>query len=290
MGVVTAKGHTPVRSRRYGLLVSVFLASLLLLTVQTRGGGTGGASDVVAAFMTPVQGLLVKIHRGAVGIWTTYTDWKGVRRENMALRAEAEGLRVQGLQREETEQENIRLRRLLELRERLPLSVVAGEVVGRESGGWVRAITVNRGRGSGVAQQTPVIVPEGLVGRVVQVRPGASVVQLINDPASTVGAVVQRTRTPGLVEGDAGGVVRFKFMARDGAQVAPGDLIVTSGLGSLFPKGLPVGRVVAIEDKGSALFHFAVVAPAADFARVEEVLLLTGQTTQDIAALFRVDG
>lgn len=279
-----------MRSRRYGLLVSVFLVSLLLLTVQTRGGGTGGTGDVVAALLTPVQGLLVKVHRGALGIWNTYAEWKGVRRENAALRAEAGGLRVQGLQRAETEQENARLRRLLDLRERLPLSALAGEVVGRESGGWVRAITVNRGRGSGVAQQTPVIVPEGLVGRVVQVRPGASVVQLINDPASTVGAVVQRTRTPGLVEGDAGGVVRFKFMARDGAQVAPGDLIVTSGLGSLFPKGLPVGRVVAIEDKGSALFHFAVVAPAADFARVEEVLLLTGQTTQDIAALFRVDG
>ena len=110
MGVVTTKGNAPVRSRRYGLLVSVFLVSLLLLTVQTRGGGSGGASDVVAALMTPVQGLLVKIHRGAVGIWTTYTDWKGVRRENAALRAEAEGLRVQGLQRAETEQENLRLR------------------------------------------------------------------------------------------------------------------------------------------------------------------------------------
>ena len=237
--------------------------------------------------MTPVQGLLVKIHRGALGIWTSYTDWKGCDARTAALRAEAEGLRLQGLQRAETEQENDPTARASStLRERLPLSALAGEVVGRESGGWVRAITVNRGRGSGVAQQTPVIVPEGLVGRVVQVRPGASVVQLINDPASTVGAVVQRTRTPGLVEGDAGGVVRFKFMARDGAQVAPGDLIVTSGLGSLFPKGLPVGRVVAIEDKGSALFHFAVVAPAADFPRVEEVLLLTGQTTQDLAALF----
>jgi len=279
-----------VKSRRYGLLVSVLLVSLLLLTVQTRGGGTGGTGDVVAALLTPVQGLLVKVNRAALGIWTTYTDWKGVRRENAALRAEAEDLRVQGLQRSETEQENSRLRRLLDLRDRLPLSVLAGEVVGRESGGWVRAITVNRGRGSGVVLQTPVIVPDGLLGRVVQVRPGASVVQLINDPASTVGAIVQRTRTPGLVEGDAGGVVRFKFMARDGAQVAPGDVIVTSGLGSLFPKGLPVGRVVTIEDKGSALFHFAVVAPAADFARAEEVLLLTSQTTQDLASMFRIDG
>jgi rod shape-determining protein MreC len=269
--------------------VSVLLVSLLLLTAQVRGGG-GRAGDLVAVVLTPVQSLLVKIHRGAVGLWSSYADWKGVRRDNEALRAEAEELRVRALQHAETERENVRLRRLLELRQRLPLTTLAGEVVGRESGGWVRALTVNRGRGSGVAQQTPVIVPEGLVGRVVQVRPGASVVQLINDPASTVGAVVQRTRTPGLVEGDAGGVVRFKFMARDGAQVARGDHIVTSGLGSLFPKGLPVGRVVAIEDKGSALFHFAIVAPAVDFARVEEVLLLTGQTNQDMTALFGADG
>jgi rod shape-determining protein MreC len=80
--------------------------------------------------------------------------------------------------------------------------------------------------------------------------------------------------------------MRLKFMARDGAQVAPGDLVVTSGLGNLFPKGVPIGRVTRIEDKGSALFHFAVLSPAVDFARVEEVLLLTGQTQQDVAALF----
>jgi rod shape-determining protein MreC len=88
----------------------------------------------------------------------------------------------------------------------------------------------------------------------------------------------------------AAGTVRFKFMAREGAGVAPGDLVVTSGLGNLFPKGLPVGRVVRIEDKGSALFHFAILTPAVDFARVEDVLLLTGQTTQDVAGLFTPDG
>jgi rod shape-determining protein MreC len=225
-----------------------------------------------------------------VGLWTSYTDWKSVRRDNTLLRAEVERLRVSGLQVAETAQENARLRRLLALQERLPLAALAGEIIGRESGGWVRSLTVNRGRGSGIVQQTPVIVPEGLVGRVVQVRAGASVVQLLNDPASAVGAAVQRTRTPGLIEGDAAGAIRFKFMARDGSQVAPGDLVVTSGLGTLFPKGVPIGTVAAIEDKGSALFHFAIVAPAVDFARIEEVLLLTGQTGQDVAALFARGG
>lgn len=275
-----------MRVRRYGILLAVLLVSLLLLTVQTRGGGTGRAGELIALVVTPVQSLLVRVHRGAIGFWANYLDWKLVRRENITLRAENEELRVQALQTGETREENARLRRLLVLKDRLPLATVAGEVIGREAGGWVRSLTINRGRGDGIAQQTPVIVPNGLVGRVVQVHRGAAVVQLLNDPASTVGAVVQRTRTAGLVEGDAGGAVRFKFMARDGATVAPGDLVVTSGLGTLFPKGLPVGRVVRIEDKGSALFHFAVLAPVVDFSRVEEVLLVTGQTTQDVAALF----
>jgi rod shape-determining protein MreC len=268
----------------------VLLVSLFLLTVQTRGGGTGRAGELVTIAVTPIQSLLVRVHRGALNLWANYIDWKSVRRDNAALREENEQLRVQSMQAGETREENARLRRLLVLRDRLPLATVAGEVIGREAGGWVRSLTVNRGRGDGIAQQTPVIVPDGLVGRVVQVHRGAAVIQLLNDPASTVGAVIQRTRTAGLVEGDAGGTVRFKFMARDGASVAPGDLVVTSGLGTLFPKGLPVGRVVKIEDKGSALFHFAVLAPAVDFSRVEEVLLVTGQTTQDVAALFPSEG
>lgn len=274
-----------MKLRRYGILLAVSLACLLLLTAQTRGLGTGRAADAVALVVTPVQYLLVKVHRGALGLWTTYVDWKSVRSENTALRLEGERLRFQALQVEEIRQENARLRRVLELRERLPLAALAGEVVGREEDGWVRALTVNRGRGSGITKQIPVIAPEGLVGRVLQVRAGASVVQLLSDPASTVGGLVQRTRTPGLVEGQTEGTVRLKFMAR-GAQVEVGDLVVTSGVGNLFPKGLPIGRVVAIQDKGSALFHFAVLAPAVDFARIEDVLLLTGQTQQDLASLF----
>lgn len=275
-----------MRVRRYGLLVIVLLVCLVLLTVQTRGGGTGRAADVLSILTTPVQVVLAKIHRSSVALWVGYREWRTSWSENAQLRAENERLRVESLQVADTQAENDRLRRLLGLRQRLPMTTLTSEVIGREGGGWVRSLTINRGAGAGIATQTPVIVPDGLVGRVVRVRPGAAVVQLLNDPASTVGAMVQRTRTPGLVEGDPGGAVRFKYMARDGAGIVVGDVLVTSGQGNVFPKGLPVGRVVAIEDKGSALFHFAVLAPVVDFARVEEVLLLTGQTTQDLAELF----
>ena len=275
-----------MKFRRYALLLGILFTSLFLLTIQTRGGGPTRAADLLALTLNPVQSVLARVHRAALGTWHTFVDWRTVRGENVALRAENERLRIQALQVRETDQENKRLRRLLALRDRLPLTTLTGEIIGRDGGGWARSLTVNRGKSDGIAQQMPVIVPEGLVGRVAQVRAGASVVQLLNDPASTVGAVVQRTRTAGLVEGEPSGGIRFKFMARDGAGVTAGDLIVTSGVGSLFPKGIPVGRISAIEDKGSALFHFAVVAPAVDFARVEEILLLTGQSTQDVAGLF----
>ena len=123
----------------------------------------------------------------------------------------------------------------------------------------------------------------------VEVRSNASIIQLVNDPASTVGATVQRTRTSGIVEGEPRGTTRFKYMARDGAAIEVGDLVVTSGLGGVFPKGIPIGRVESINDRGSALFHYATLTPAVDFGRIEEVLLLTGQTTQDLAAHFSED-
>ena len=100
----------------------MLLVSFLLLTVQTRGGGTGRAGELVAIVLTPVQSLLVRVHRGALGFWANYLDWKSVRRENVVLRGENEQLRVQTLQAGETREENIRLRRLLVLRARLSLN------------------------------------------------------------------------------------------------------------------------------------------------------------------------
>jgi rod shape-determining protein MreC len=272
------------------LLAAVVVVCLGLLTAQTRGTGLGAPGDLVSLLFKPVQVLLVKLHRGALSVWTEYVDWKSARWDNARLRADNERLRVEALAVEETRRENGRLRQLLELRQQLPIATLSSEVIGREGGGWVRSLTVNRGRGDGVAPLAPVIVPEGLVGRVIRVRAGASIVQLLNDPVSTVGALVQRTRTEGLVEGDASGHIRFKFMARDGGGIAVGDLLVTSGAGEVFPRGLPIGRVRSVEDKGSALFHFAVLEPVVDFGRLQEVLLVTGRTTLDLAALFTRGG
>jgi rod shape-determining protein MreC len=279
-----------VKYRKYAVLASVLLISLLLLTLETRGRGQGVSGDLIGRIATPLQVVLSKVHRSTFSLWSAYLDWKTVRSENKRLSEEVERLRVEALQVREAQEENLRLRRLLSLRDRLPLSTLAGEVIGKEWSGWVRSVTVNRGRGDGITRLTPVIVPEGLLGRVVEVRAQAAVIQLLNDPGSAVAATVQRSRAVGVVEGEPGGRIRFKFLARDRGGIQAGDLIVTSGLGDLFPKGLPVGRVTRVEEKGSALFYYAFLAPVVDFARVEEVLLLTGRTSSDLLQHFPLSG
>ena len=278
-----------MKIRRLLVLVSVLVVCLVLLTLQTRGYGAS-AGEAVAFVTTPIQTAIAAIPRAAVGLWSVYVDWKGVRAENRRLRDEIRRLRVEALWVTEATEENRRLRRLLELRNRLPVATLTGEVIAREWGGWVRSLTVNRGRGDDIKRLTAVISPDGLVGRIVEVRAGASIVQVLTDPSSTVGAHSVRARTPGIVEGEPRGTLRFKYMARDGAGLAVDDVIVTSGLGGVFPRGVPIGRVRAIDDRGSALFHYALLAPVVDFARVDEVLLMTGEAMPDLAAFFTAGG
>jgi rod shape-determining protein MreC len=278
-----------VKIRKVVLLGSLVAACLLLLTLQMRGYGSV-ARDVFAVVTTPIQTGLAKASRATFGLWSTYLDWKNVRAENRRLREEVQELRVQGLRVVETDDENRRLRRLLALQEHLPLTTLSGEVIAREWGGWIRSLTVNRGRGDNVPRLTAVISPNGLIGRVVDVRPGVSIVQVLTDPTSTVGAHVLRTRTPGIVEGDPRGTLRFKFMARDGASIQSGDVLVTAGQGGLFPRGIPIGTVRSIDNRGAALFHYAELTPTVDFARVDEVLLVTGDSQRDLTAFFPTGG
>jgi rod shape-determining protein MreC len=268
-------------------LGGTLLLCLLLLTVQARTPSSA-ATVALAALAAPVQTALARVGQFAVGVWTTYRGWRDVRAENERLRDEVARLRIAGLQADETADENRRLRHLLALQERLPLATLATEIIARESGGWVRSLTIARGRQDEVRRLMAVITTGGLVGRVVEVRPATAIVQVLTDPASTVGAHAVSSRTAGIVEGQARGTMRFKFMAREGAALQVGDLVVTSGVGGLTPRGIPIGRIEAIDNRGSALFHYAALTPAVDLSRLEEVLLVTNQgSPPDVTAFFR---
>jgi rod shape-determining protein MreC len=273
-----------VRHRRYGRLLLVLLASFGLLAFQRSRPEGQWLAEGVAAVTAPIQTAFARVHRGALSVWTTYVEWKGLRTDAERLRAEVSALRLRQLRQDELETENGRLRVLLSLRERLPVPTVGAEVVAREWSGFTRALLINRGRAAGLERQSPVIVTAGVVGRVMEIRRDSALVQLVTDPASSIAGVVSRTRTQGLVEGVAGGRMRLKLQARD-ESIVVGDVVFTSGNGGVFPKGLPLGRITRIHVPTGG-FRMAELEPAVDVARVEEVLVLPRGTSADLSPAY----
>jgi rod shape-determining protein MreC len=274
-----------VRYRKHTRLLLVLLAALTLLAFE-RGRPHEGfwVAEAIAAVTAPVQAAFVRVHRGAMGLWTTYLEWRTLRVDAERLRSEVAALRLSQIRQNELETENERLRALLDLHERLAVPTIGAEVVAREWNGFTRGLTINRGRASGLERLAPVIVVRGVVGRVVEIREGSAIIQLVTDPASSIGGVVTRTRAQGLVEGVAGGRLRLKLAAREEG-VSPGDLVSTSGVGGLFPKGIPLGRVTRVRAP-SGLFRLIDLEPAVDPASVEEVLVLPRGLPSDLAPKF----
>jgi rod shape-determining protein MreC len=274
-----------VRHRKHIRLLLVLLAALSLLGLErARPGERRWVAEAIAAVTAPVQAAFARAHRGATGLWTTYLEWRALRADAERLRAEVTALRLSQMRQDDLEGENARLRALLDLSRRLAVPTLGAEVVAREWNGFTRGMTINRGRASGLERLAPVIVVRGVVGRVVEIRAGSAVIQLVTDPASSIGGVVNRTRAQGLVEGVAGGRLRLKVAAREEG-ITPGDLVSTSGVGGLFPKGVPLGRVVQVRAP-TGLFRIADLEPAVDLSGVEEVLVLPRALPGDLTPAF----
>ena len=155
---------------------------------------------------------------------------------------------------------------------------MAARVIGRESATWSSMIIINRGTLDGVRDDMPVVTPQGLVGRIVEAGPNSSKVQLILDPRSSVGTLVQRaeSRVNGIVEGDPDNPTMPRMVnIPKTADVVEGDVIVTSGFGGVFPKGLTVGIVSTLKMDTGGLLQVAVLEPAVDFQKLEDVAVIT---------------
>ena len=262
-----------VRYRKYSILGLVVVAAVALLTAQqTRPGEGLWLAEGIATLTAPAQMAFAKVHRGAASLWAGYLDWKHLRAEVARLRAETVALRLRQLRQEALEAENLRLRTIATLRERLPERTLGAEVVARDWNGFTRGLTIDRGRVDGAERLSAVIVTSGVVGRIAVLRRQSAVVQVLTDPASSIGGVVLRTRAQGLVEGVAGGRLRIKLAVSEEA-LQPGDLVVTSGADGIYPKGFNIGRVEASE-RGQELYRSITVRPLADFRSLEEVFVV----------------
>jgi rod shape-determining protein MreC len=263
------------RHRRVVILAVVLLAAFLLMTAQVRHDRAVVSFVRQAILFTASPFIkLTAVTVGSVShVWQNYVDLRGLRQENLRLQREAAILQRRIDQLEEQVLETQRLQGLLAMREAWRAEFVAARVVGKDATNWFKTILIDRGSRAGMRRNLPVVAPDGLVGRIVDVTPSTAKVQLITDPVSAAGALMQRTRVTGIVIGNLGAGLRVRYLPLL-ADVVVGDEVVTSGMGGIFPKGIPVGRVTAVERTSGALFQEAVLQPKVDLGRLEEVVVL----------------
>lgn len=265
--------------RRNRVLLASALCLVLAAGLAVQTAHTPTRADwlgrMLLEVMAPLQKSAAAVSRVVASSWRGVAELVVARDENVALRGRAKRLEQELDRLSEVDLENARLRKLLDFRETLRGDVLTARVIGRDATGTARTLTIDRGEADGVARSAAVLAPEGVVGQVFLVSRHAARVLLVSDHNSGVDALVQRTRARGIVQGtvDAGCALKYVKRTED---VQVGDDLVTSGLDGIFPKGLPIGRVVAIDKRGQGLFQSAEVAPRVVFEQLEEVLVTRG--------------
>lgn len=263
--------------RRYSVFFttgSLFLLSLALLVTNTRGSRRIDPLGVVfLEIISPISHLSSVVSSSLSGTWNAYVDVVGVRQEREWLRRRVRELEGQAERAATIESQNARLQALLDLREAMPGQSVAARITGVDASGLFRTATLNKGESDGVQKGMAVVAPAGVVGKVVSTSPNAGRVLLLEDPSSGVDALVQRSRARGIVEGSLNGGCQLKYVKhREDLRV--GDLVATSGLDGIFPKGVTVGTIARLSREEGGLFQTAEIEPAVDFNKLEEVMVV----------------
>jgi rod shape-determining protein MreC len=262
------------------LFLLVVLVAVTLAAMRFSVPERTGLSSLESKFrdvLAPVQTGLTWVGRQGRYLVSLPVSMVGAAARSQALEQEVERLQSEKIQLNEYLIENQRLSALLDYKKIMinNYDFMVASVISRDSGNWFGTVTLNRGSSEGVRENMSVLTPDGLVGRVIAVSASTCEVLLITDPRSGVGSLVQDTRTPGIIEGVAGrsGIARMIHIPNN-APVEAGQAVVTSGQGSVFPKGIPIGIISNIQNEPSGLFLSAEIYPFADFNNIEEVLIV----------------
>ncbi|MFC1807822.1 rod shape-determining protein MreC [Candidatus Omnitrophota bacterium] len=190
--------------------------------------------------------------------------------ENISLNQTVNTLTHQLLQYQQTDKQNRRLKRLLEFEQKSPFSLVSARIISKDSTNFSNSILIDKGRDAGIRNDTPVVAESGLLGRVVLGSSKTSRVMLITDPNSRVSAIVARTHQLGMVYGISANLCKLQYLPLD-ADIRLGDEVITSGFSDIYPKNILIGRVVKIIREKRGLSLSALIEPALDITKQEEV-------------------
>jgi rod shape-determining protein MreC len=267
--------------RRLGAPITFGALALLtaITMVSDRRAIRDDAADlpwwqaVVLEIAIPVQKMLLAPIEAASGAWARYGQLVGVREVNDALYQRIAELEEANLQYREALVASGNLQRIASMRDDFEVAMLPSEIVGLDVSPWFRSVLVDRGRKHGVRSGSPVITDQGVVGLVTATSERAAKTMLLLDRQSAIDGIVQRSRARGIVRGRGTGELAFEFVVR-GSDVREGDVVITSGMGGVYPKGLRIGVVRSISDPAGRLLQTAVLAAAVDFGRLEQVFVM----------------
>ena len=262
------------------LLAIVFTVIGLLSMVLDRAEALTPLRNLVLQATTPIQWAVSGVVTGIGDTLGGIQDLGRLREENRRLSVEVDDLRARVVRLQEAEIENRSLREELGFKQAYPAyDLLPAEVVGRDPSNYLQYLQVDKGTADGVRVGAVAVAPQRLLGRVVAVGSNFSRILLVNDSSSSVNVLLQSSRASGVASGQFGGSLLMKYIPQ-GEVVRLGDMVLTSGLGGNFPKGLVVGQVSQVRQKDIELFQEAVVESLIDFRRLEVVYLIRNFTPQ----------
>lgn len=265
------------RYRNLIVLVGVLFAQVLGLAVQVKRTTDSEPTRLIRIWavgaVTPLERVLVWVQTSTGNVWHNYFYLRGVRAENRNLKAQIERMSLEQVRISQDADQARRLQALLAFKEQFISQTMAAQVIGSSGSEQSRSLYIDKGENDGIKPDMAVITADGIVGKVLRVYGSTSLVLLINDQTSGVGALLDKTRLQGILRGTPAGEVMLEKVMSD-ETVPVGEQVLTSGGDGIFPKGLLVGRVTKAAP-GSDLFLSIHVRPAADLSRLEEVLVVT---------------
>ncbi len=266
------KGVTGFRT--IWLWVFIIGAVLFLLSSNSDLGPTWNpAEQFVIEITAPFQKLIKQTTKSTEELWLNYFRLVDVHQENAQLKNEIHALKMANSRYRELLATQERLEELLQFKQTINRPVLAAQVIGRDPTGWFKSVIIDKGKWAGLRLDMPVVNAFGVVGRVVSVSSNYAKVLLIIDQNSAVDCLVQRSRDRGMLKGLMSEICKLDYVAKSN-DITVGDIVVTSGLGGVFPKGLPVGRILDVKEISGELFKDIKIRTAVDFSKLEEVLVI----------------
>ena len=255
-------------------VVLLSLGIILLFSSIDKSQGWTFAGLVYSAFK-PIDQTVTFFQKKAGEILHSYFWLVGVGEENRLLTEEVRRLRTEIVTLKEKDLENKRLKEILTLKSKLDYPTLVAQIIGEDASGLFRTVLINKGTTDGVFPDMAVTVPEGIVGKIVRSSGTMAQVAMITDPSMSVDCRVERTRDRGLLTGSYSYSCVLQYLNKE-VKLKKGDLVVTSGLDGIFPKGMVAGTIDSIRSSEHGLFVEAIVTPDAKISELEEVVVILG--------------